>query len=208
MKRIVVSVLLSSLILSACSRTASTQTFNDDTLSESTETEMNDLSELEAMGDVKIEKKIFDVKLTIPKEYVEETQEELNKTCIDKGYKSITLNDDGSATYIMTKSQHKELMGEMSENINASLNDLIGSEEYPNFTDISADSNYSKFTVVTKSKELDMNESFSVLMFYMYGGVYNIFNGTPIDSVNVEFVNADTGSIISSSNSKDMNNTQ
>lgn len=38
----------------------------------------------------------------------------------------------------------------------------------------------------------------------MYGGMYNVFNGTTVDNVHVDFVNADTGEIISSSDSKDM----
>ena len=49
-----------------------------------------------------------------------------------------------------------------------------------------------------------MAESFSVLGFYMYGGMYNIFNGTAVDNVSVKFINADTGEVISTTNSKDM----
>ena len=86
-----------------------------------------------------------------------------------KVYKSITLNDDGSATYVMTKKQHKDMMDEMTNSLNESLNDLIGSKDYPNFTDIKANDNFTEFTITTKSTELDMSESFSAMMFYMYG---------------------------------------
>ena len=49
-----------------------------------------------------------------------------------------------------------------------------------------------------------MNESFSTMAFYMYGGMYNIFNGTEVDNIHVDFVNADSGEIISSSDSKNL----
>ena len=59
------------------------------------------------------------------------------------------------------------------------------------------------FTIKTKSKELDINESFSVMAFYMYGGMYNLYSGEEIDNVHVKFVNSDSGETISESNSKD-----
>ena len=84
----------------------------------------DDLSELDSIGDVKLEKEVFDVTLTIPAQYVgETTQEELDKTAKENGLKSITLNEDGSATYVMTKKQHKKMMADMADKINASLSE-------------------------------------------------------------------------------------
>ena len=120
-------------------------------------------------------------------------------------HKSAILISDGSATFIMSKEQHEIYMRETANSITNSLNELIGSEEYPNFTNIKANSNFTKFTITTTSQELDINESFSILVFAMYGGMYNVYNGTPIDNVYVEFVNADSGDVIYSINSSDMN---
>ena len=42
---------------------------------------------------------------------------------------------------------------------------------------------------------------------YIYGGMYAIFNGTVDDgsfNIQVDFVNADTGAIIQTANSRDM----
>ena len=104
----------------------------------------------------------------------------------------------------MSKSQHKKMMEELSDSINTALTDMVGSEDYPNFTDIKANDDFTQFTITTKSEELNLKESVSVMGFYMYGGMYNVFNGTTVDNVHVDFVNADTGEIISSSDSKDM----
>ena len=43
-----------------------------------------------------------------------------------------------------------------------------------------------------------------MLMFYLYGGLYHVFNGTDVDNVSVSFVNADMGEVISSANSSEM----
>ncbi len=161
--------------------------------------------DLESLDDVDVEKGIFDVELTIPADYVgEQTQEDLDKIAEEHGFQSIILNSDGSATYTMTKKQHSDLMDEYRDQINNNINEMIGSEDYPNFTKIEANENFTEFTVTTKSAELDMNESFSTMAFYMYGGLYSVFSGENISNVSVTFVNADSGNIISTANSSEM----
>jgi hypothetical protein len=200
----------SSILLLGCSKKADiVSTTSETTNTESSINESNTgaetKSDLEAIGDVGVEKGLFNVELTIPAEFVgEQTQEDLNELCNEKGYKSITLNDDQSATYILTKQQHKEMMNEIKNNINTSITEMIGSEDYPNYTNITANDNFTEFQITTKSSELSLVETFSVVGFYMYGGMYNIFNGTAVDNVSVKFINADTGEEITTTNSKDM----
>ncbi|RKD31857.1 hypothetical protein [Lacrimispora algidixylanolytica] len=201
-------LILTTILVAGCSKkTGTVSTTSETTISESSiegsEDETKD--NLEAMGGVEVEKGLFNVELTIPAQFVgEQTQEELNELSKEKGYKSITLNEDGSAKYILTKQQHKDMMAELNTNINTSLSEMIGSEDYPNYTDITANENYTEFVITTKSTELSMTENFSALGLYMYGGMYNIFNGTPVDNVSVKFINTDTGAEITTMNSKNM----
>lgn len=212
MKRIFVSILLSVCLtfsLTACGGNESakpTDTVETVESAEEVSTDSDETEEvLEAIGEVEADQNLFTVELTVPADFMDgSTQEELDATAKEKGFKSITLHEDGSATYVMTKAQHKEMMDEMSISINDSLSEMIGSEDYPNISEIVANDDFTKFTVTTSSTELSLTESFSVLSFYMYGGMYNIFNGTPVDNVQVDFVNADSGEIISSANSADM----
>lgn len=154
---------------------------------------------------IEVDENLFTMELTIPADFVgETTQEELNQTAEQEGIKSITLNEDGSATYVMTKKKHKEMMKKIKEGIDKELNALVGSEDYPNFTKVEANKDYTLFTITTTSTELDFAESFSVLNFYLQGGLYNAFNGTPVDNIHVDFINADSGEVIESSDSSDM----
>ncbi len=172
---------------------------------ETTETSDDGMKELEALGDVNVDKGLFNVTLNIPKDYVgETTQKELDELAKEKGFKSITLNSDGSATYVMNKAQHEELLSGIRESINSSLQEMVGSEEYPNITKIEANDDFTSFTVTTKNQEPDFAESFGILALYMYGGMYAVFSGDEVENVHVDFVNADSGEVVSSSNSKDI----
>ena len=172
-----------------------------------TEAETSDdgMKQLEAIGDVDVDKGLFNVTLTIPKDFVgETTQEKLDESVKERGYKSATLNSDGSVTYVMTKAQHEEMLTGIRESIDQSLSEMVGSSDYPYITNVEHNDNYTSFTITTKNAEPDMSESFSVMALYMYGGMYGIFSGEEVDNVHVDFKNADSGEIISSANSEDM----
>lgn len=210
-KKLLALTLLVSLSITACGEQAPTTTNSEiSVVTETSTTETttsetsHNFSELDALGSIEVEKNLFDVTLTIPKDYVgDKTQEALNEFSKEMGYKSITLNDDGSATYVMTKTQHSKLLDETRTSINSSLAEMVGSDEYPNFTNIEANDDFTEFTITTKSTKLDLTEAFSVIGFYMYGGMYAIFNGTEVENISVKFINADTGEVISETNSSD-----
>lgn len=120
---------------------------------------------------------LFNVALTIPAEYVEgTTQKELNKQAKEGTFKSATLNKDGSVTYVMSKSQHKEMLNTLKDSIADELNKIPNSTDYPNVTKVEANDDYTKFTVTTASTELSFEEQFLSVQLYIYGGMYNAFN--------------------------------
>ena len=136
------------------------------------------------------------------------TQKELDDKTKEGYYNFAKLNSDGSVTFTMTKSQHRKILKDTEKSINDGLDKMVRSEEYPNFTSISANENFTEFTVKTKSEQLDMVEYFSVMVFYIYGGMYNGFIGEEVDNISVTFVNDETGDIIETLNSKDMEGVQ
>lgn len=145
------------------------------------------------------------VEITIPSDYVGEnaTQEELDaKVAQTDGFKSATLNADGSVTYVMTEACHKKLMQELAQNIDAQLADMAGSSDYPNVISAEASSDYTSFTVTLSTDVVGLQDSLLTLAFYMYGGMYNAFNGTPVDNVCVQFVDQ-TGNVLEEANSRD-----
>lgn len=149
---------------------------------------------------------LFNVALTIPAEYVEgTTQKELNKQAKEGTFKSATLNKDGSVTYVMSKTQHKEMLNTLKDSIADELNKIPNSTDYPNVTKVEANDDYTKFTVTTTSTELSFEEQFLSVQLYIYGGMYNAFNNlSPV--ISVDYVNVDSGATIYSGKSSDITN--
>lgn len=153
---------------------------------------------------IEAEEGIFNVVVTLPADLVgETTQEKLDAEQNDHFHKA-TLNADGSVSIEMSKKQHKALMEELAANIDKSLSEMVGSEDYPDITDIKSEEDYTHFIVTTKNTDLSLTESASVIGFYIYGGMYSAFNGSDDTTVIVDFVNADSGEIIATADSSQL----
>lgn len=182
---------------------ATTQAATNSTTTTETTTGFEDL---EAIGELEVEQNLFTVEITVPADFLGEgiTQESLDADAAASNYISAKLNDDGSVTYVMTKAVHDEMMVGVRDNIQQALEEMVGSEEFPSFTKVEANDDFTQFTVETTSAELGLVESFSVLGFYMFGGMYHAFNGTQVDDIAVTFINADTGDTVGEAHSSDM----
>lgn len=180
-----------------------TQAATNSTTSTETTTGFEDL---EAIGELEVDQNLFTVEITVPADFLGEgiTQESLDADVAASNYISAKLNDDGSVTYVMTKAVHDEMMVGVRDNIQQALEEMVGSEEFPSFTKVEANDDFTQFTVETTSTELGLVESFSVLGFYMFGGMYHAFNGTQVDDIAVTFINADTGDTVGEAHSSDM----
>lgn len=214
MKRNIIAVLLITILcaftFAGCGASGQGQeniSSNEVEYENSQEADVADDGSSEAEGIVDVDKGVFDVTMTVPAEYMEGvTQEELDESVQAGTVHSATLNDDGSVTYVMSKSQHKQLMDEMTQTVDEYLDEIVGSEDYPNITSATANDDYTVFTIVTKNEEPDMNETFLAMALYMYGGMYNSFNGVIVDNIHVDFLNDASGENILGMDSKDLAN--
>ena len=160
-------------------------------------------AELESLGKIETENGVFYVTVTVPANLMGDgvTQESIDAKA-GKTYTSAKLNDDGSVTYKMTKKQHKEMLDSLSENFEQSLQDLVDDDNY-SFTKIDHNDDFTSFDVSVSSEELGLMDSFSVLIFYTYGGMYSIFTGRDAENITVNFYGA-SGTLINTANSSDM----
>lgn len=212
MKKLLCLLLSLSLLLCACgpkapdpsaSKDDPPQTANQS--DEESKTQDDDLG-LASIGDVDVDAGLFNVTITVPADFLDEgvTQENLDEQAKEKGFKSITLNDDGSATYVMTKAQHEEMMDGIRQSIDESLLEMANSEDYPSVVSIDANEDYTEYKITVNAEEVGLQESFLVLSLYVFGGMYHVFNGTEPGNINVQYVNETTGAVIQEANSDDM----
>lgn len=101
--------------------------------SNDTQQNIEEDSKSEETQSIEVDEGLLNVEITVPPDFLEEgtTQETLDETAKEEGIKSITLNDDGSATYIMSKSKHDEMMAGIRESIDESMAEMIDPETYP-----------------------------------------------------------------------------
>ncbi len=188
---------------------ASTSSIQEETeaVSESSETSTSEV--LEAIGNVEIDEGLLTVTMTIPADFVgETTQEELDQTAAEQGIDSIVLNEDGSATYTMSKAKQKELLEETKTSIQSSLDDVCGSEDYPTIESVTFNNDLTSFTVninAASEEEIGINETFFVYTLFLYSGMYNSFAGETVDNVHVDYISTSTGETIMTFDSADMN---
>ena len=161
-------------------------------------------------GGIDVDKGLMNVEITIPAEAAEtygfhfESQEEADAYAKEQGFKSVTLGDDGSITIVMSKAQHKKTMEELNKTLDEAVQEMVGSEDYPNITAIEHNDDYTNFKVTTTSEELSFNESFSGVAFFMFGAMYNSFNGTSADNIHVDYINEASGEVIDTFDSKNL----
>ena len=164
-----------------------------------------DMEELSAIGDVEVENGILTVSITIPAELVGEiTQEELNE---GKGtnYVSAVINDDGSVTYKMTKAQHKEMLASLVKGFDDGIQEMVDDNENYSIASVTYNEDFTVFDVTMDGNELGLGDSFSVMAFYMYGGMYGIFTGKRPEHVVVNFYDPE-GNLIESGDSANFGN--
>ena len=164
-----------------------------------------DMEELSAIGDVEVENGILTVSITIPAELVGEiTQEELDE---GKGtnYVSAVINDDGSVTYKMTKAQHKEMLASLVKGFDEGIQEMVDDNENYSIASVTYNEDFTVFDVTMDGNELGLGDSFSVMAFYMYGGMYGIFTGKRPEHVVVNFYDPE-GNLIESGDSANFGN--
>lgn len=113
-------------------------------------------------------------------------------------FKEIKANDDGSITIVMTAEKNKEFMDEYKVQISAQLQEMIDDQEsFSNITDIKYNENLSIFTVTLANPEVTFQDAMSAIIFYLSGSMYQMFSGTPEESIDVivNYVDADNNII-------------
>jgi hypothetical protein len=78
-------------------------------------------------------------------------------------------------------------------------------DESRSFKEIKHNETYSVFDVTMDTDTVGLGDSFTVLAFYMYGGLYGIFSGNKVDNVIVNFYDP-AGNLIESGNSAETTN--
>jgi len=107
-----------------------------------------------------------------------------------------TTNSDGSITYELDADKQKDLLDKVKKDFEETKNKLIGNASTPNVTSISANSDFSRITIETKSTSLSTAESILSVALISYCEMYGIFSGKENYKYSIEFVNEKSGEVL------------
>ena len=142
------------------------------------------------------------VTVVIPTVYEEvKTQKEADRIREKNGYKSVALEENGSLTIVMTKSQHDELIRDFRTSVDKGISEIIGAGGGSSIEKIEYNEDYSIFTVTVTEEEMGVIERQAADELIMYGALYHVYTGNDADRIRVDYVNAKSGEIIETADS-------
>ena len=164
----------------------------------------------ETGSQVEVDKGLLNVEITIGADMLEtfdETAEEFKASLEENeevDFKDVTINEDGSVTFKMSKSDHNKMMDEMLKSIDSSIAEITqNKEDYPNVIDITHDKDLLNWKVKMSSTEKTISESFLCFGLAIQSVFYHGFNGDKQADVVVDYVDED-GNIFDTWSSKSL----
>ncbi len=188
MKKVLLFVLAAIMILSfsACS---SKETSQNNTPEESS---------TESTTPV-VDENLLTVDINIPATWFDEDNpatDELTQEQKDNGFKSAKLNDDGSVTYTIGKSDFKKYKEQLQASTADSLNNI--SADYPCVKSIEFADDFSEITLkVNRAEYEDGLNSFVIPVAGFSANMYQTYTNEPVKS-DVKVVDIDTNETIES----------
>ncbi|RBP96179.1 hypothetical protein DFO70_102506 [Cytobacillus firmus] len=183
-------VLLSSfLMMAGCSseKAKETGTEAEQTIKE------EDQNNAEGNEAVKVDKGLLNVEVTLPASMFEGEDMDSSIAEAEKEGIKVTRYDDGSVTYKMSKSKHKEMMKEMETELQKTIADTKNGEDYPSVKEVSHNKDYSEFILEVEREAYENSfDGFAVFGLGLSGMFYQLFNGVDPKEYEVKILVKDT----------------
>ncbi len=198
MKKLILSVisLILSISLVACS--GGTAAVSSSSL-QSSDSQSEQSPDSSSISSVEVDENLITVDITLPASFFENKTEEEIKKDDDGNYKKITINDDGSVTFTMTKAKHAQLLKNMQEEFLINFSEMVESEDFPYITAIDCSKDFSKVTIsVDGVKYKDIFFDVSPLAVGLSIMMYQSFAGESNATCTIDTVDNQTNEIIDS----------
>lgn len=158
-----------------------------------------DLSELEAVGDVEVDRGLLSVEVTIPASLAEEA--DIDQVVADFADEGIRITDaqrnpDGSVTYKMSRADHRRLLSSLRESFEESFEET--SADFPSVQSITSNNDLTRFRMVVDRSAFENSfDGFAVFIPLFAAGIYAAFDGRDPEGMRIEidYVDASTGQV-------------
>ena len=138
---------------------------------------------------INVDKGLFNVEVTLPTSFFEGGDIDQSIAEAEKEGIEVTKNEDGSLTYKMAKTKHKEMMSEMKTSLLETIEDLKNGEDFASIKDVEYNKDFSEFTLWVDRNEYENSfDGFAVFGLGLSGAMYQLFDGADPENYNVRLV--------------------
>ena len=187
MKKWLIAFSATALLLTACGGE------NEETTEQEKETEENSGESLD------VDKGIFNVDITLPASFFEDsTEEEIIAGAKEQGITEAVVHEDGSVTYTMSKSKHKEMMKELGDSVVSTIDDIVNSGDYTSIKEISYNKDFTEFDVKVNRQQYEEGfDGFAIFGLVIGSTYYSAFDGKSGEDLQIVFnmIDETTGEI-------------
>ncbi|KON88054.1 hypothetical protein AF332_15360 [Sporosarcina globispora] len=182
-------ILAALLFITGCS-SEETKDTGDKTEQTSKETDKKKEEENES---VKVDKGLLNVEVTLPASMLEGEDMDSSIADAEKEGIKVTKNNDGSVTYKMYKSKHKEMIKEIETELQKTIADTKNGEDYPSVEEVTHNKDFSEFTLEVEREAYENSfDGFAVFGLGLSGMYYQLFNGVDPEEYEVKILVKDT----------------
>lgn len=185
MKRLLLMVAVFILsLLTACSTSDKTNATNEESTKATKKEETNE--------SVAVDKGLLNVEITLPASLFEGEDVDNSVAEAEKDGIEVKKNEDGSLTYKMSKSKHKEMMEELETGLIESVEEMKNSEDFVSIQDVTYNKSFSEFTmVVDKAAYENSFDGFATFGLALSGMYYQLFDGVDPNEYEVKIIMKD-----------------
>ncbi|QBK25785.1 hypothetical protein [Ureibacillus thermophilus] len=138
---------------------------------------------------INVDKGLFNVEVTLPASFFEGGDIDQSIAEAEKEGIEVTKNEDGSLTYKMSKTKHKEMMSEMKTSLLETIEDLKNGEDFASIKDVEYNKDFSEFTLWVDRNDYENSfDGFAVFGLGLSGAMYQLFDGADPENYNVRLV--------------------
>ena len=188
LKKFIALIFIPLFILSACGNDEKNDAIEDVSKNE------------EENQSVEVDKGLLNVEITLPASFFgEEENDEIIANAKADGVKDVIVNDDGSLTYKMSKSKHKEMLTEVKAGLLETIDEIKVSEDFVSIKDVEHNKSFTDFTIIVDQEMFENSfDGFATLGVGMSAMFYQLFTGTNADDykITIDIQDEATGELI------------
>lgn len=142
-----------------------------------------------------VDKGLLNVKITFPASMMSDEELDLDEYIRENDFSAAAFNDDGSLTVTMSRARHEELLGNLRDTIEESLDEMVSDEGPAHVKSYEIKDNYSNIRIMVDAAAYAEAFDMSLFTMSLLVSFYQTYDGADIE-YNISIVDEATGEVL------------